>query len=244
MALAVHFRDVVSLSGRFPLLSGASLDVAHGEVVHLRGPNGAGKTSLLRALSGLVPIASGEAIVLGYDLRSDPRRVRHEIGLIGHATFLYDDLSVEDNMNFALRGAHQPLDRAQGALSRLGLDGRLPATQVRKLSAGQRRRCALAILLAKGPRLWLLDEPHAGLDQEGRELVDELITEASQAGVTVVIASHDLERTAALASRVLEVVGGRVEAESIAAAAIVTTEPSSGSSTLSNSRLGKERDVR
>jgi heme ABC exporter ATP-binding subunit CcmA len=211
MALAVHFRDVVSLSGRFPLLSGASIDVADGEIVHLRGPNGAGKTSLLRAFSGLVPIASGEAVVLGHDLREDPRPLRREIGLIGHATFLYDDLSVEANVHFALRAAHQPIDRAHGAMQRLGLEGRLLATQVRKLSAGQRRRCALAILLAKAPRLWLLDEPHAGLDKQGRELVDELITEASAAGVTVVVASHDLERAALLADRVVDVVGGRVE---------------------------------
>jgi heme ABC exporter ATP-binding subunit CcmA len=211
MALAVHFRDVVSLSGRFPLLAGATLDVADGEVVHLRGPNGAGKTSLLRALGGLVPIASGEAVVLGHDLRQDPRPVRREIGLIGHATFLYDDLSVKDNVEFALRASHQPLDRASGAMQRLGLGGRLVTTQVRRLSAGQRRRCALAILLAKAPRLWLLDEPHAGLDTTGSALVDELITEASSAGVTVVVASHDLERTTALAHRVVEVVGGRVE---------------------------------
>jgi heme ABC exporter ATP-binding subunit CcmA len=210
MALAVHFRDVVSLAGRFPLLSGASIDVADGEVVHLRGPNGAGKTSLLRALAGLLAIDSGEAMVLGHDLRHDPRAVRRAIGLLGHATFLYDDLSVEENLRFALMASHQQIERAAGAIDRLGLSGRLASTQVRKLSAGQRRRCALAVLLARAPRLWLLDEPHAGLDPEGRELVDELITEARDAGVTVIVASHDLDRVAALADRVVEIVGGRL----------------------------------
>jgi heme ABC exporter ATP-binding subunit CcmA len=212
MALAVHFRDVVSLAGRFPLLSGASIDVADGEVVHLRGPNGAGKTSLLRALAGLLLVDSGEAIVLGHDLRSDPRAVRRVIGLLGHATFLYDDLSVEENLRFALLAAHQPIERAAGAIDRLGLAGRLASTQVSKLSAGQRRRCALAVLLAKAPRLWLLDEPHAGLDPDGRELVDELIKEARDAGVTIILASHDLERIASIADRVVEVVGGRLSA--------------------------------
>jgi heme ABC exporter ATP-binding subunit CcmA len=216
MALAVHFRDVVSLAGRFPLLSGASIDVADGEVVHLRGPNGAGKTSLLRALAGLLPVDSGEAIVLGHDLRSDPRAVRRVIGLLGHSTFLYDDLTVEENLRFALTASHQPIERAAGAIARLGLDGRLATTQVRKLSAGQRRRCALAVLLARAPRLWLLDEPHAGLDPEGRELVDDLITEARGAGVTIVLASHDLERIAPIADRVVEVVGGRLTAGVVA----------------------------
>jgi ABC-2 type transport system ATP-binding protein len=216
MALAVHFRDVVSLAGRFPLLSGASIDVADGEVVHLRGPNGAGKTSLLRALAGLLPIDSGEAVVLGHDLRSDPRAVRRAIGLLGHSTFLYDDLTVVENLRFALMASHQSLGRAAGAIERLGLDGRLASTQVSKLSAGQRRRCALAVLLARAPRLWLLDEPHAGLDPEGRELVDDLISEARVAGVTVVLASHDLERIAPIADRVVEVVGGRLSAGIVA----------------------------
>src|ERR1700722_12649590 len=216
MALAVHFRDVVSLAGRFPLLSGASIDVADGEVVHLRGPNGAGKTSLLRALAGLLPVDSGEAIVLGHDLRSDPRAVRRVIGLLGHSTFLYDDLTVEENLRFALTASHQPIARAAGAIERLGLDGRLATTQVSKLSAGQRRRCALAVLLARAPRLWLLDEPHAGLDPEGRDLVDDLITEARDAGVTIVLASHDLERIAPIADRVVEVVGGRLSAGVVA----------------------------
>ena len=210
MALAVHFRDVVSLSGRFPLLSGVTLDVIDGELVHLRGPNGAGKTSLLRALSGLLGIASGEAVVLGHDVRRDPRSVRNEIALVGHATSLYDDLSVAENIRFALRAAHRPLDRMDGAMERLGLSGRLPTTQVGKLSAGQRRRCALAILLSKAPRLWLMDEPHAGLDLEGQELVDELMAEARAAGVTLIIASHDLDRLAPLADRVADVAGGRV----------------------------------
>src|SRR5271154_5084945 len=103
MASAIHFRDAVSLGGRFPLLAGVSFDVSEGEVVHLRGPNGAGKSSLLRACAGLVPIRSGEAFVLGYDLRTDRVDVRREVGLLGHAGFLYDELTVEDNMRFALK---------------------------------------------------------------------------------------------------------------------------------------------
>ena len=154
--------------------------------------------------------------MLGHDLRSDPRAVRRVIGLLGHSTFLYDDLTVEENLRFALTASHQPIERAAGAIDRLGSMDVSLRPRCSKLSAGQRRRCALAVLLARAPRLWLLDEPHAGLDPEGRELVDDLITEARDAGVTIVLASHDLERIAPIADRVVEVVGGRLSAGVVA----------------------------
>lgn len=213
MANVVQLRDAVSLAGRFPLLSGATLVAEEGEVVHLRGPNGAGKTSLLRACAGLIAISSGEAVVLGHDLRVDRRALRNEVGLLGHSTFLYDDLTVEDNLRFALRASRADEHRAGPALRRLGLEGRLASTAVRRLSAGQRRRGALAVLYARNPRLWLLDEPHAGLDAEGQDVVDALVTEARATGATVLIASHELDRTLRVADRVIEVVGGRVVAE-------------------------------
>src|SRR5919199_4091733 len=85
MPNVVHFRAAVSLLGRFPALAGVDLDVAAGEIVLLQGPNGAGKTTLLRACAGLVAVTSGEAEVLGSDLRRDRRAVRRRVGLLGHA---------------------------------------------------------------------------------------------------------------------------------------------------------------
>src|SRR5439155_13374094 len=96
METVVRFRSAVCLLGRFPALAGVDLDVAAGEVVLLEGPNGAGKTTLLRTCAGLLPIASGIAEVLGNDLSRDRRGVRRRVGLLGHAGFLYDDLTVED----------------------------------------------------------------------------------------------------------------------------------------------------
>ncbi|MCU1490461.1 MAG: ccmA [Acidimicrobiaceae bacterium] len=210
MNSAVSFCEAVSLSGRFPLLSGVTLDVGEGEVAHLRGPNGAGKTSLLRACAGLLPIVSGRAEVLGHDLLEDRQSLRREVGLLGHSSFLYEELSVEDNLRFALRASRSPLSRLEPALERLGLQGRVRRTPVGRCSTGQRRRAALAVLVGRAPRLWLLDEPHAGLDLEGRSVVDELVTEAKATGATVLIASHELERAESLADRVIELVGGRV----------------------------------
>src|SRR5215213_3423615 len=201
MGLIVRFRSAVSLLGRFPALAGVDLDVQAGEVVLLHGPNGAGKTTLLRACAGLVAISAGEAEVLGHDLRHDRRAVRRRIGLLGHATFLYDDLTVADNLRFSARAAGADLSSAAAAMTRLGLDGRLRDVPAGRLSAGQRRRVSLAAVVARRPELWLPDEPHAGLDAAGRNLLDELVREAAASGATVLLASHELDRAAALATR-------------------------------------------
>jgi heme ABC exporter ATP-binding subunit CcmA len=213
MANAVELRDVVALTGAYPALAGVDLLVAPGEVVLIRGPNGAGKTSLLRVVAGLLPVASGSAVVLGCDLKKDRRAVRRRVGMLGHANFLYDDLSVEDNVAFAVRAARGCLERVGPALSRFGLDGRLRTLPVGRLSAGQRRRAALAALVARWPEVWLLDEPHAGLDAAGRDLLDETVAEAAASGATVLLASHEADRPVALADRVVAVAGGRVVAE-------------------------------
>ncbi|MBA3267561.1 MAG: heme ABC exporter ATP-binding protein CcmA, partial [Acidimicrobiia bacterium] len=194
MDLIVRFRSAVSLLGRFPALAGVDLDVARGETVLLHGPNGAGKSTLLRCCAGLVAIGSGECEVLGHDLRGDRRAVRRRVGLLGHSSFLYDDLTVEDNLRFAARAAGYPVAAAGEAMARLGLDGRLRQVRVGRLSAGQRRRTSLAVMLARRPALWLLDEPHAGLDQSGRDLLDGLIGDGARAGAAVILASHEMDR--------------------------------------------------
>jgi heme ABC exporter ATP-binding subunit CcmA len=212
MDAVVRFRAAVCLLGRFPALAGVDLDVAPGEIVLLQGPNGAGKTTLLRACAGLVRVVEGEASVLGIDVVADPRPVRPLVGLLGHATGLYDDLSVAENVRFWTRAAGSSPSDADAAMARLGLDGRLASVPVARLSAGQRRRTALAVLVARRPRLWLLDEPHAALDQAGRDLVDGLMVDAVAAGATVLFASHELDRAEAVAHRSVLVAGGTATA--------------------------------
>jgi len=198
----------VALLGRFPALAGVDLDVDRRRIVLLRGANGAGKTTLLRALAGLVPITSGEAVVLGVDLREDRRAVRHRVGLLAHGTGLYDELTVEDNVRFWTQAARADISDADAAMARLGLDGRLRDVGVGRLSTGQRRRTSLACLLARRPELWLLDEPHAGLDKEGRDIVDELVRDAAVAGATIILSSHELDRSIDLADEIVTLGGG------------------------------------
>ncbi len=210
MALAVRLRGAVSLLGRFPALAGVDFDVAGGEIVLVQGANGAGKTTLLRACAGLAAFVAGEAEVLGHDLRKERKAVRRRIGLLGHATFLYDDLTVADNLTFSARAAGADPSSAAEAMTRMGLDGRLRDVAAGRLSAGQRRRVAVAAVIARRPDLWLLDEPHAGLDAAGRDLLDQIVLDATAAGATVLLASHELDRAAALATRTVVMAGGHV----------------------------------
>jgi ABC-type transport system involved in cytochrome c biogenesis ATPase subunit len=101
-------------------------------------------------------------------------------------------------------------EEVAAAMKRLGVDGRLSDVLVGKLSAGQARRTALACLVARRAELWLLDEPHAGLDADGRDELDALLRQAVSSGATVIVASHERERAGALADRVVEVVAGHV----------------------------------
>jgi heme ABC exporter ATP-binding subunit CcmA len=213
MAPVVEFRTAVALAGRFPALAGVDLTLEQGEVVVVVGANGAGKTSLLRACAGLLPVTSGQATVLGVDLTADHTAVRRYVGLLGHAAPLYDELSAAENVRFAVRALGLPAERGEDALQRVGLTGRLRTTPVGRLSAGQRRRAALAALLARRPALWLLDEPHAGLDASSRALLGRLIGEAVTDGATVLLSSHEPQLSVPLADRVVTMGGGRVTGE-------------------------------
>jgi heme ABC exporter ATP-binding subunit CcmA len=209
MNVAVELRDVVVVLGRFPALAGLSLTVPAGSITALTGPNGAGKTTVLRLCAGLVTPRSGSVEVLGSDLGADRRAVRHRVGVLGHANGLYDDLTALDNVRFWSRLAGGTDTDARVALDRMELEPRLVDVATAKLSAGQRRRVALAGIVARRPELWLLDEPHTGLDADGRELLDGLVREAAGAGATVLFASHELDRTARLAHRTVAIVGGQ-----------------------------------
>ena len=210
----IDLRDVVAVYNGYPALAGASLSVEKGEIVLLQGPNGAGKSTLLRLCAGLLPVERGTAFVLGCSVQNERERIRSRVGLLGHNNGLYADLSIADNISFwaSMVGASQI--EIDGAMSRMGIDGSLASRSVGNLSAGQKRRCALACLIVRRAELWLLDEPHAGLDAKGRDEIDAILREASQLGATIVVASHEIERAQHLATRNVAVVAGRVQERS------------------------------
>jgi heme ABC exporter ATP-binding subunit CcmA len=208
----VQLSGAISLIGGFPALAGVDLTIYDGEIVVLRGPNGAGKSTLLRLCAGLAPLSGGVGMVLGHDLsrREERRMVRRETGLLAHQTFLYDELTVEENLHFWARANRADPSTVEPILDRLDLGGRLRTVKIAALSAGQRRRASVAVMVCRRPKLWLLDEPHAGLDHAGRNFIDEIVRHAVRFGATVMIASHDHERVSNLATRTIHLVGGTV----------------------------------
>ncbi len=200
--------------GQFPALTGATMNIREGEVVLIKGPNGAGKSTLLRLCAGLLPMRSGTGTVLNFDLRTQRMELRAHIGLLGHRTGLYPDLTVSENLKFwahAYGANNIEVDKAKAFL---GLNDRLGSVQVQNLSEGQRRRTSFALLLIKRPSIWLLDEPYAGLDSNGRELVNSSILQASELGTTVLIASHEIDKIGSTQERTLFVKGGRIVSDS------------------------------
>lgn len=200
----------MALLDRFPALAGVDLSVESGEMVCLRGPNGAGKTTLLRACAGLVPLRGSRADVLGFDLIADRRSVRRHVGLLGHRTPLYGDLRVDDQLRHCA-ALHRASDaEASAAAERFSLEGHLLGVAIRRLSEGQQRRVALACVTIARPQLWLLDEPHAGLDRSSRDALDELLGDAVTAGATVMFATHEAGSARLAAARQVTLAGGRV----------------------------------
>jgi len=182
--------------GERHVLRGLTFSLGAGACLQVKGPNGAGKTSLLRALCGLIYPEEGRVLWEGADVRRDLRAFHARLAYLGHEPPLKGDLTALENLRFWV-GVRRRLGAAdlEDALTRSGAAG-CAARLVRTLSAGQRRRVALAGLALLAVPLWLLDEPTTNLDADGRELVGQLIAEQLARGGTVIAAvHHDLPRT-------------------------------------------------
>jgi len=162
-----------------------------GAALVLRGSNGAGKSSLLRLLALLTPRRAGALYWQGQDIDRDRDSHRARLRFVGHSDAIKPALTAAENLLFAARLAEPTLDaaRVDQALQRLGL-GRLGAQPARFLSAGQRRRLALARLAASPGRLWLLDEPGTGLDTASLERLHALVADHRAGGGIVVASTH------------------------------------------------------
>ncbi len=189
-ALALH--DVSKRYGRHWALARLSYTLPQGRSLLLTGHNGSGKTTLLRLVATALSPTAGRVEVLGRDTVTARDAVRHEVALLSHASFLYEDLTALQNLTVLARllGLPSPSDAASALLTRVGLTKRTDSP-VRQFSAGMRKRLAIARLLMKTPALALLDEPFGELDPSGIQAMEAIIAELKASGVTVVLATHD-----------------------------------------------------
>lgn len=188
-----------------------TFSVAAGEIVALVGPNGAGKTTLLRILGTLTRPNAGRVFVNQVSALEHAPVIRAAIGFVGHQTFLYDDLTAGENLDFYARLYDLPerAQRVRAAAARVGIENRLNDV-TRTLSRGWQQRLTLARMLLHAPAVLLLDEPYTGLDQVAADLLDQVMLDAKRQGGAVLFSTHDLARGLALCDRAIILKAGRI----------------------------------
>lgn len=209
--LAIDVRDVSKRYGRRWALARVSYTLPEGRSLLLTGHNGSGKTTLLRVIATALRPTAGQLLVLGHDVVNDRDQVRRETALLSHASFLYEDLTAEQNLTVLARliGEKRPKEAAVALLQRVGLTQRSDHP-VRQFSAGMRKRLAIARLLLKAPRVALLDEPFGELDPSGIAEMEVIIRELKLKGTTLILATHLVEQGLSLCEERLHLENGRV----------------------------------
>ena len=194
----------------WPVLWNLDLTVPWGEALALFGANGAGKTTLLRILAASVRPDAGKVRIGGRDLLRQTGAARRRIGVVGHRSFLYEDLTPRENLLYYARlyGLPNREARAATALDRMGLAARANH-RVRALSNGMQKRAAIARAILHQPDVLLLDEPEAGLDWDSRRILGELLAEWTAGGRSAVFTTHDVELGLAWGHRAATLTGGR-----------------------------------
>jgi ABC-2 type transport system ATP-binding protein len=192
----VTLRNLVKTFGDFVAVDNVSLDVAKGEIFGFLGPNGAGKSTTIRILCGLLAPTSGQATVAGFDVATDPESVKQNIGYMSQRFSLYDDLTIEENLEFfsGVYGVPQNKreERMLYALQMAGLEQRR-RTMTRILSGGWKQRLALGCAILHEPPVIFLDEPTSGVDPIARRAFWDLINDLSHAGHTIFVTTHYMD---------------------------------------------------
>jgi ABC-type polar amino acid transport system ATPase subunit len=218
----LQFDNVHLRRGPRQILRGASFEVGQGELVAVKGPSGSGKTTILRAIAGLDAFQDGRVTVEGVSLSAGShddatlRALRRQIGLVFQFHCLFEHASALENVWLAPVHAYgvrrdEAERRAHDLLKAFGVDHRAAALP-RELSGGEAQRVAIARALAVNPRVLLMDEPTAALDQERRVELGALLRDLVGQGRTLLVVTHDEDFARTYATRVLRLSEGRVSA--------------------------------
>jgi heme exporter protein A len=217
---------IVRRFGSAVALRGVDVRIDRGERVALVGPNGAGKTTLIRVLAtGLRPDA-GTLVIGGVDALKHADEARRLIGVVGHQTFLYGDLSVRENLRFygRLYGVTDLDHRIDAVTEQVGLTSR-SGDQVRTLSRGMQQRCSIARATLHDPPLLLLDEPETGLDEAAQQTLGGLLRDWAENGGAVLFSSHRSEWIRSLTDRAIVLRSGVAVSTGAAPQALTEGQP-------------------
>ena len=209
--LAIEATGLTKRYGVVSALRGVDLHVPGGTCLALFGPNGAGKSTLIGVLSTVVRLSGGVARVAGYDVRTEPVEVRRRLGVISHHPWVYDRLTVHDNLAFFARlyGVREAERRIVALLDEMEL-GPWSRFQAGTLSRGTRQRLTIARSLLSDPPVLLLDEPYTGLDRHSARIFTERLRSLRQRGRTILLVTHHLEEGWALADRAAILIAGKI----------------------------------
>jgi len=205
---AVVVRGLAKRYGGRTVLADVSFEVASGELVALLGPNGAGKTTTVEIVEGYRTRDGGIVTVLGFDPAERPREVRSRLGLMLQEGGIHPRTTAREAVRLHAALYREPAD-PEALLGLVGLE-RVSGTPYRRLSGGERQRLGIALALVGRPQVVVLDEPTAGLDAEGRLAIRALVAAVRDAGMAVLLTTHDLVDVERLADRVLLLDGGRI----------------------------------
>jgi ABC-2 type transport system ATP-binding protein len=193
---AVEAHELTKQFDHFTAVDHVSFTIPRGQIFGFLGPNGAGKTTTIRMLLGLLKPTSGSATVLGFDILKDPEGIRKHIGYMSQKFSLYNDLKVEENLNFyggtyGVRGDRLK-ERKDYILHMAGLEGR-ERELTKNLSGGWKQRLALGTAIIHEPEMLFLDEPTAGVDPISRRAFWGLLYELAEGGTTIMVTTHYMD---------------------------------------------------
>ncbi|MDF2521373.1 MAG: transporter ATP-binding protein [Clostridia bacterium] len=196
MEYAIEIQNLTKKFGSFTAVNDISFGIPKGKIFGFLGPNGSGKSTTIRMICGVLSPTSGRGTVLGYDMYKDTERIKQNIGYMSQKFGLYEDLTVDENLDFYgsiyMIDAEELAARKMELIEMAGLAGKEKAL-AGTLSGGMKQKLALGCALIHRPKVLVLDEPTAGVDPVSRREFWKVITELSNSGITILVTTHYMD---------------------------------------------------